>query len=342
MKLIHVFPLFRRFGGAQKVIMSLYNSFSYEYDSYISSFQSYEEIHEIFREKVKKENYITFSFSGLKELKGGIIVSHDRKMTLLLMLLKPILPFQLIHIAHGVYYNKKLFSLFPKNIIAVSYAVKRNLTEVFNVKSKNISVIHNGLMDCGSDVLNINYPKNEKVKILFLGQIENNKQQLELVKLLKDNINKDIQIDFAGEGEGAQDLKAFIDENNLGENFNYIGFQSHVDKLILDYQYVMLFSKKEGLGISLIEACMMGRPVLAKTIGGSEACGEICIDGYNGFNINSNGEVIHVINNLSNINENKYQELCYNARKLYNEKFNKKLMMSRYSAYFDAFKSFHK
>lgn len=342
MKLIHVFPLFRRFGGAQKVIMSLYNSFSYEYDSYISSFQSYEEIHEIFKEKVKKENYITFSLAGLNEFKGGIVVSHDRKMTLLLMLLKPFSSFQLIHIAHGVYYNKKLFSLFPKNIIAVSYAVKRNLTEIFNVNSKNISVIHNGLIDCGSDQVNINYPINGKIKILFLGQIENNKQQLNLVKSLMGDINKNVQIDFAGEGEDSHLLKTFIEEYNLFANFNYIGFQTEVDKLILDYQYVMLFSKKEGLGISLIEACMMGTPVLAKTIGGSEACGEICIDEYNGFNINTIGDVKRVINSLSSINENKYRELCYNSRKLFNEKFNKKLMMGRYSAYFNAFKSFQK
>lgn len=334
MKIVHVYPSYKKYGGAQKIILTLFNFFSQDYDCFLSSFQSYDSIHEIFKLDVKKENYLIFSFFRLKKIKHSIVISHHRKMTLLLLIVKQFFPFELIHVAHNVFYNKRKLSFFPKHIIAVSQSVKKNLIDYFKVKENNITVIYNGVKDCNKNPQLNNYPElSNKIKILYLGRIVENKQQLELVKRLGDSIDNKIQIDFAGEGPDEEKLKSYIARNKLMDNFNFIGFQTDVPNLILNYHFVMLYSKNEGLGLSLLESCMMGRPVIAKTIGGSEACGEICFDGYNGYVVNSIDEVKEKLNRLSSLSKTEYRQMSQNARKIYDEKFQDFVMKSNYSKF---------
>lgn len=331
MRIIHAFPFFRRFGGAQKVILNLHKHFSKEYDTYLFSFQDYISIHEIFKARVKRENYLSFRFSNLKKIKNSVVFSHDRKMTFIFMLLRFFFSFRLIHVAHGVYYKYSWATLFPKKNVAVSEAVKKNLVTYFRVKNEHVQKIYNGVEDQGTDNVKVRLHSPDRIRILFLGQIDQNKQQIKVVQELKSSLDPKIVISFAGEGNDAERLNKYIQDHSCGDQFKYIGFQTNIPDLISEHDYVMLFSKNEGLGISLIESCMMGRPIITKASGGSAACGEICVDGYNGFVANNFDELRIVLNRRIHISSDAYLQLCFNARQIYNKNFRIETMETNYS-----------
>lgn len=333
MKIIHVFPFFRRFGGAQKVIVTLFCFFQKEIPSYVSSFQKYDEIISLFKDELSENEYFVFSFKKIRNLENSIVFSHDRKMTILLLFASLFVRFKIVHVAHNVFTDKKLFTLFPKNIIAVSEAVKNNLIDYFGISKDRVKVIYNGIEDVGKDFSTLDYVENGQIKILFLAQIEPVKQQIDLVEFLKDKIKDNLTIDFAGDGKDSALLQDLISREGLHNRFRYLGFVSNVSELIKQYHYVMLFSKKEGLGLSLVESCMLSKPVITRGIDGCAACAEICIDKYNGFIANDFEELESLLDTIDSIPSNTYKAMCKNARKTYEEKFSLDIMKSSYQKY---------
>ena len=104
-----------------------------------------------------------------------------------------------------------------------------------------------------------------------------------------------------------------------GDNqFVALGFQSNVCQLLQDCDFMMLFSKHEGLPISLIEANMCGTPVVCNDVGGNA---EIVHNGVNGFVVNEWDELVNVLNNLPNMTEEEYKRLSTNGRRLFEDNF---------------------
>lgn len=335
MRIIQIYDKLDRHGGAQSVLKVLDNYMKSKYKHvYIASFCDYQDL--FFKNEIYSDRYLKLSTASMHHFKGSIIISHSRKMTTLLVLLNKIfhLNIEIIHISHSIFNSGKLYTLYPKNIIAVSNAVKDNLTKYFNIKEQNIKVIYNGLEDIKS---NLEYPTQNKntIKIAYIGRIEDIKQQVTLVSNLSGQIDKNIKIDFIGNGSEVDELKATIKSKDINNNFNYIGFYKDIPNRILKYDYVMLFSKKEGLGLSLVEGCIVGKPLITKNSGGCEACGEVCMDKYNGFIVNTFENLISTLSNLRNISNEEYIEMCKNSRKVYAEKFKLEIMLSEYSEYID-------
>jgi glycosyltransferase involved in cell wall biosynthesis len=242
--------------------------------------------------------------------------------------------FRVIHIAHNTFDNFKLFTLFPKNIIAVSNAVKKNLTEYFDVDEKNITVIYNGVEDVDTNIREqqIYLDNSNNINILMIGRLCRTKQQVELVKNTKSLLNKNINIYFAGEGEMLPDLKKTI---GSCKQYHILG---HIDvmKELYKYDYVCLFSQKEGLGNVLIEACVFGKPMVTNDV---EAVLEINKRGYNGFVAINWVELVNCINSLPDRTTDEYKILSSNARKQYLEYFTLEKMIFQYRNYFNLYES---
>ncbi|BDD05962.1 glycosyltransferase family 4 protein [Aureibacter tunicatorum] len=331
MKVIHVFPSFKRYGGAQKVIFQLYKYLNKFGRNYICSFDKYEDINERFLSSLDRNQFLHFYDLRKLKLRDYIIISHDRKLTSGLVLLNYLFRFKLIHVAHGVYNKHKYFSFFPKNIIAVSKAVRSNLVDYFNVDNTSIEVIYNGVEDHKKKGEK-NYFKSAN-RILLLGQIESNKQQLEIIQNMDSGRNNNFKIAFAGEGCQSETLVQAINESAFRECFDYLGFVEDVYSLIPKYDYVMLFSKKEGLGISLIEGCMYGRPLVARTSEGAEACGEVCKNGFNGFEVTDIVSLFDVLENLPSRDSREFMKLSKNSRVMYEKYFSESMMIHSYDLY---------
>lgn len=335
MKVIQVYDKLDRHGGAQSVLITLDQHFlSKNIDIFLSGLNCYEDI--FFKDTVAKNRYITFKLSNIFSFSNSIVISHSRKITTLLIVANTFLRLncKIIHVSHSIFLSKKKFTLYPKSIIAVSNSVKQNLVEYFGINETNITVIYNGIEDLINEIEIPTYRQNNEIKVLYVGRIENVKQQIKLVQKLSGSLNKNIKIHFAGDGSEVEELERLINKNGH-ENFKYIGFQKNIPALATKYHYVMLFSQKEGLGLSLVEGCMAGRPLITKGINGCEACAEVCFDEYNGFIVNSYEELTNCLNQLNQIKDGRYHQLCVNSRRVYKEKFQLNRMLSAYTSYID-------
>lgn len=263
-----------------------------------------------------------FSIKAILLHRKDLFVSHSRNLTSIICFLNKLgLGANIVHVAHNIFSNYRLFSLYPKHVVAVSYAVKDNLVHYFKIPPERITVIYNGLEDTYDP--NKKITGNYKTRLLIAARICPVKQQLEIIRNLKGHVPDDIEICFAGKGEDLESLKVLI---NSDTHFNYVGLINMREELYF-YDYVCLFSEKEGLPLSLIEGCMYGKPLITNSI---EPCLEINKDGDNGFVVNDFCELIEKIKSLPRRESEAYSLLSLNARKKYESCFTEDEMLNNY------------
>ncbi|VBB43641.1 conserved hypothetical protein [uncultured Desulfatiglans sp.] len=318
-----LYPSFRNVGGVHNVIIDLFSGLKAEYDVIVSGYDEYCQINERYREVIPESNYWRLSLSRLLFAKG-LLISHHRKLTTKLLLLSLFLKRNIVHVAHNEFFNLKHVTLYPKNIIAVSHRVKNNLVEYFKQDPSRIMVIENGIHDRYADEYGKHNYKQTGIKILFPARITKIKNQVNVVNKLKGKVDEEVNIFFAGNGPLYDELKS---KCRTSSNFVALGFVSDMLSLYKEMDYVMLFTQKEGLPICLIEAAMMGKPIICNDVGGNL---EIVEQKVNGFLCNSFSELIDRINNLPNITFSEYKHLSENARKTYLDKFNVEIMINKY------------
>jgi glycosyltransferase involved in cell wall biosynthesis len=201
----------------------------------------------------------------------------------------------------------------PKTVVAISEEGVRNLETYFKVPVINIHKIYNAVKDIDPPVHVFYHSKY--VRILYPARINSIKRQLEIIHHLRGRISNNIKIIFAGTGPQAAILESEIVDS---PNFVFLGYRSDIFHLLHTFDYIMLFSKQEGLPISLIEADMMGTPAVCNNVGGNT---EIIHDGENGFVVNDWNALIRCLNSLSNVSEKEYLRMSLNARSKYLENF---------------------
>lgn len=306
--------------GVQKVLLDIHNGIKDEFDAKVVGFFSYKEIS--LKMDIEEDEYL--QIRSICDLRNGIVITHERKastkcyLTNLLFRLK----ISLIHVQHSIYNDKRIFSLFPSKIVSISDAVTHNLTSYFKIPSQRIVKIHNGIID-KCPVISLNR-SNEKIKIAYVARIDTNKQQLDIVKNLNNKLPPNIEINFVGCGNLLNELEDIIDSSN---RFHCLGFRKDIIDIIKDSHYVMLFSKQEGLSISLIEGTMCGKPLIINNIGGNL---EIGIPKINAFLANTWQELTDIIISLQKVSVEEYNIMSINSRKIYEEYFTYEMMISKY------------
>jgi glycosyltransferase involved in cell wall biosynthesis len=323
--IINLYTDFSNFGGAQSVCYLLYKELFPTNRRILMGFTPFSKINERFSFSLT-ENYVVFSVSNVLKYKDFIFISHHRKITTYLCLIKRffLTDLKIVHVAHNEFYDFNYFTLFPQYIIAVSEKVKFNLESYFSLSGDRVSVIYNGLCDFKNKRFFHLSIKRGYIKILYPARINSVKQQLHIVKTLSGSLNPNISIDFVGDGPLANDLKLLCSESL---QFNYLGFQD-ISSIIHKYNFVMLFSKNEGLPLSLIESCMFGVPILCNNVGGNF---EILKDGINGYSLSGFDNLVNELNLLTQITPDRFLSLSNHARKTYENFFTLNRMIDSYS-----------
>ncbi len=89
-------------------------------------------------------------------------------------------------------------------------------------------------------------------------------------------------------------------------------------------------SSSEGIPVSVMEASSFGIPVIATDVGGTS---EAVKDGVNGFLLDKDFkpcELLEIIRLVNRMKQEEYEQLCDNARNLWEEKFNAQKNFSRF------------
>ncbi len=180
------------------------------------------------------------------------------------------------------------------HILAVSYGVKEEVRK--KLTSKPVIVIHNGSpnginitefqsYNIDKDRLKAEIGINEADFVYgFVGRLVGDKGIDDLIEVFRNicSLQTNVKLLLVGPFEDKlnpvhQKTKSEIENN---PNILHVGFQSEVKKFLSILDVFVSPSRREGFGLSLLEANCMGVPVIASRIKGYS---EIVKDGINGY-----------------------------------------------------------
>jgi glycosyltransferase involved in cell wall biosynthesis len=163
------------------------------------------------------------------------------------------------------YFTNKLIKTYSDSnkIVTVSPSSKEELISLgFN--SDKIKVIYNGIEVPITE--DINKPQ-DSINILSIGRIKATKHIEEAIEMIKHSVEKgikNIHLDIAGKGDDEDKLKSLVRKYGLEEYVKFWGYISEEKKISLlrNAHLHVQFSRKEGWGITVIEAAASGTPTI--------------------------------------------------------------------------------
>lgn len=306
--------------GVEKVMLDIHNAVKGEYQAKIVGTIPFKMVRK--EHNISKEEYIKLSNPFL--FHNSIVIVHERKLLILFWLLNHMFfqNIKVVYIHHNLFYNHKLLTILPKTIVAIAERGIENLIDFFGASPSKIHKIYNCVKDSYQNAhRGIN---SNRITLLLPGRINAQKQQLEIVRQLKGKLNKNVLIRFAGDGPQLNEL---MEACKGDDNFEVLGFRNDVIDLLKDSDFILLYSVHEGLPITLIEATMIGMPIICSDVGGNA---EICHNGQNGWVLNDWQTLINTLNNLPGLSETEYRRMCEASRRIYKENFTSEIFKIKY------------
>lgn len=142
---------------------------------------------------------------------------------------------------------------------------------------KRVEVVSNGIPEDFIERNEINFDKNnDRISLLYLSNLMAEKGYIELIQaaaaLIKEGENIELNLVGAIQNESEfQEVKKFIDENNLGNQIQYHGTKRGEEKkkffLESDIMALPTKYKVEGQPMSIIEGMAAGLPIISSDRG---------------------------------------------------------------------------
>ena len=187
-------------------------------------------------------------------------------------------------------------------IISVSKFTKKQIVETYKISPEKIDVVYNGMKlkkqtftEEELEELNKQFSIPQKPIILFVGRVDDQRKGLDiLLKSFKNVLDKtDCALLVVGKGD-QNEARTLSTSLGILDNVFFTGF---VDEITLKkcYQLCDIYvipSRLEGFGLTVLEAMVAGKPVVATNVG---AIPEIMKDNENGILVEPND-----INSMSN------------------------------------------
>lgn len=161
-----------------------------------------------------------------------------------------------------------------RKIVAISNFTEKSIKDLFPNHANKVMKIYNGVdtdrvRKLSLEDTDINL---EGYSILFVGRLEERKNPVRLVNVLKLVHEKGIKahLYFMGKGTEEEDIIAEADKLKLSSFVHLIGYQQNPFPIIRQCDVVCLLSKTEGFSMCLLESVALDKPFVATGIGGAE------------------------------------------------------------------------
>lgn len=128
---------------------------------------------------------------------------------------------------------------------------------------------------------------DDKIHLVTIGEINNNKNLAIVVKALAKINNPSIHYSIWGRGPGIEKLKKQIEALKLQNQVHIMGYCERPERVLQGADVFVFPSLREGLGMAALEALACEVPVIAMDNRGTR---EYMQDGYNGFVCMNNSE----------------------------------------------------
>jgi len=306
--------------GIQRVMMDIHHAVKDDYESWIVGTMDYNKLNPNIG--IERGCYIKFLNPFM--FYHSIVIIHERKLLPVFWVLNHLLfqRIKLVYVHHNIFNDRRVLSMMPQTLVSISDKSTENLVNYFKVPVAHIHKILNCVPDIHPGLHRFN--REGKITILYPARINYVKRQKDIYRQLKGRLDSKIIILFAGIGPDYQVLKEELSDE---KQFKCLGFVENIPELLQQCDYMMLFSRKEGLPITLIEATMCSVPIICNNVGGN--C-EIAHDGENAFVTNDWEELITILNGLPVIEEKEYYRLSNNSRRIYENNFTFKIFKEKY------------
>lgn len=232
--------------------------------------------------------------------------------------------------------------LFNTKFIAVSEFVRSSLKKMFGLSKEKISVIFNSVEDelnylDHSLVRNYidRFRRNPETRILLtVGKLNPGKGHIYLIEALAELVDRNVLLLIAGEGFLQSQLVSYANELGIENRVSFLGEVKDIRELISMSDIFVFPSLSEGMPISLLEAMVQEKPVVAFKI---EPICEVIEDGINGMlvPIKDSKGLADAIEDLLE-NPDKAKRLGRAARDLMLKKFNAKLNAEKLGIFYES------
>ena len=161
-------------------------------------------------------------------------------------------------------------------VIGNSFAVLEDISDY--IPRKKSHVVYNGISPCAIDYtkakLNTDDLLEERpIRLLMLGSINENKDQITAVKCLAQlkRISLPAELTLAGEEKGdyGSQVRALAQKLDVHQNIIWKGWQNNVEPLFEKTHFMLVCSKGEPFGRTIIESMAYGTPVICSDSGGA-------------------------------------------------------------------------
>jgi len=221
------------------------------------------------------------------------------------------------------WYTKKHFFInkfvyrISDSIVVNADSLKEEIGSYNNIESK-IKIIHNGIeshltyknISINPQVKDLK--KKDKIIIGCVGRFVPEKRYEDVIHACKIIIKKYSNIHFVlvGGRGGISKYRRMVDRNNLNSYITFTGEVNDVLPFIKGFDIFLNASSFEGLPNAILEAMLMGKPIIATRVGGIP---ELIKDGENGVLINPchPEEIVNAIEILIN-NEKMRRKIAQN------------------------------
>lgn len=125
------------------------------------------------------------------------------------------------------------------------------------------------------------YKPNDFI-LIYIAELNANKNQTFLINQIKELQSSvpSIKLLFCGTGHLADKYKKMVSDVGLEDRIEFLGYRTDVETLLALSDVAVSSSKREGLGISLIEAMAVGLPLVASRNRGHIDVIEHGVNGY--------------------------------------------------------------
>lgn len=246
-------------------------------------------------------HYFQMSFSIYNETKKcKMVIANDLVSLLYISPHKVLKKLDVYYFCHGAFRNtwfnrhilSRFINCFACIVVVPSLYLMKEITDM-GVDPTKIHCIYNGIKDSGLPAMNPGENRDGKLKVGIVGIIQDLKGQdifIEAIKNLNHNGHPVVGsiVGPIGEEPFYEELKRKAGEAEQKQIIRFIGALDHQSTLeFMNSQDVIISASKymESLGIVLIEAMSLKKPVIGTRVGGIP---EVIVDNETGYLIEPN------------------------------------------------------
>ena len=151
--------------------------------------------------------------------------------------------------------------------VSLSDEIQETVMALYRLPPQGCPVVLNGV-DLTKCQPKTDYAPHDPIRILHVGRFSEQKNHACMIEALAALPRHTFRLDFFGEGELLEDIRAQAAQNGLESEVHFNGTTDRIHPHLAAADMFILPSKWEGVPMSIIEAMGTGLPIIASRVGG--------------------------------------------------------------------------